>query len=45
MGYFAMGEYRSMLDEENAWEDAHPDASPEEQLEARKAIVAKYLKR
>lgn len=45
MGYFATDEYRPMLDEENAWEDAHPDASPEEQLAARKAIVAKYLKR
>lgn len=45
IGFFGMDEYRPMFDEEIAWERDHPDASPEETMEARKAIVAKYVNR
>lgn len=45
IGFFGMDEYRPMFDEEIAWERDHPDASPEETMEARRTIVAKYVNR
>lgn len=45
VGFQFKEEYRAMLDEEVAWEDAHPGATTEEHDAALEAIVAKHVSR